>query len=83
MKPISSVLQFAFGCRHRHRSAVFTIKKRTYQVCLKCGREFDYSWALMHVVRSNVFHRPDASLSRTRTAEAPMNRSNPGIGDAA
>jgi hypothetical protein len=83
VKPIASVLQFAFGCRHRQRSAVFTIKKRTYQVCLKCGREFDYSWALMQVVRSNVVHRPDASLSSTRLAEAPMKRSNPGIGDAA
>jgi len=83
VKPVSSVLQFAFGCRHRQRSAVFTIRKRTYQVCLKCGREFDYSWALMHVVRSNVAHRPDALLSRARLTDAPMNRSHPGIGDAA
>jgi hypothetical protein len=37
---------------------VFTIKKRTYQVCLKCGREFEYSWALMHSVRSNVADSP-------------------------
>jgi hypothetical protein len=48
MNPLRSVFQFAFGCHHRQRSAVFTIKKRTYQVCLKCGQEFEYSWALMH-----------------------------------
>ena len=35
---------FCFGCRHRHKSGVFTIKKRTYQVCLNCGQEFEYSW---------------------------------------
>ena len=41
MKPFSSVLQFIFGCRHRHMSRVFTIKSRTYKVCFDCGREFD------------------------------------------
>ncbi|MGA2964738.1 MAG: hypothetical protein ABSD64_00900 [Terriglobales bacterium] len=60
MNPIFSAFQFAFGCHHRHRSGVFTIKKRTYQVCLKCGREFEYSWPLMHSIRPNVAVRPDA-----------------------
>jgi hypothetical protein len=41
MKPFSSLLQFIFGCRHRHMSRVFTIKYRTYKVCFDCGREFD------------------------------------------
>jgi len=54
LQPIFSVFQFAFGCHHRQRSVVFTIKKRTYQVCLNCGREFDYSWALMHSIRPPV-----------------------------
>jgi hypothetical protein len=35
------VFQFVFGCHHGQKSSVFTIKKRTYQVCLECGREFD------------------------------------------
>jgi hypothetical protein len=35
------IFQFAFGCHHRHRNRVFTIKQRTYQVCFDCGREFD------------------------------------------
>ena len=54
MKPLLQIFQFSFGCRHRHRSAVFTIKKRTYQVCLKCGQEFGYSWAQMYTTRSSV-----------------------------
>ena len=54
MKPLFRIFQFSFGCRHRQRRAVFTIKKRTYQVCLKCGQEFGYSWAQMHTTRSSV-----------------------------
>ncbi len=41
MKLLLEVFQFFFGCRHRHKSRVFTIKHRTYQVCFDCGREFD------------------------------------------
>jgi hypothetical protein len=41
MKPLLWIFQFAFGCRHRHLSRVFTIKRRTYRVCFDCGREFD------------------------------------------
>jgi len=36
------MLQFVFGCRHRQLSRVFTIDKRTYQVCFACGRKLDY-----------------------------------------
>ncbi len=62
MKPLFRIFQFSFGCRHRQRSAVFTIKKRTYQVCLKCGQEFGYSWALMHTTRSSVVDNPHVPL---------------------
>jgi hypothetical protein len=48
MTPLRWVFQFALGCHHGELSRVFTIKERTYQVCLKCGKEFDYSWARMH-----------------------------------
>jgi hypothetical protein len=41
MKLLLSFFQFIFGCRHRHKSRVFTIKRRTYWVCFDCGREFD------------------------------------------
>ena len=54
MKPFDSIFRIAFGCHHRQRSGVFTIKKRTYQVCLNCGREFEYSWTLMHSIRSSA-----------------------------
>ena len=41
MNPLFWIFQFIFGCRHRHRSRVFTIKHRTYRVCFDCGREFE------------------------------------------
>jgi hypothetical protein len=41
MNPLHWIVQFAFGCHHRHLSRVFTIKKRTYKVCLDCGHEFE------------------------------------------
>ena len=41
MKVLLDLFQFVFGCRHRHLSRVFTIKRRTYKVCFDCGREFD------------------------------------------
>ena len=41
MKLFFGVIQFIFGCRHRHLSRVFTIKDRTYRVCFDCGREFE------------------------------------------
>jgi hypothetical protein len=41
MKPFLAVLQFIFGCRHRHLSRTFTIKHRTYRVCFDCAHEFD------------------------------------------
>lgn len=41
MKLLQTLLEFIFGCRHRHISRVFTIKHRTYRVCFDCGQEFD------------------------------------------
>ena len=41
MNPLLWIFEFVFGCRHQQMSRVFTIKRRTYQVCFKCGREFD------------------------------------------
>jgi hypothetical protein len=58
MNSILSIFQFAIGCHHRRLSSVFTIKKRTYQVCLKCGQEFEYSWALMQAIRSSAAAAP-------------------------
>jgi hypothetical protein len=41
MKWLLNAFQAIFGCRHRHLSRVFTIKRRTYKVCFDCAREFD------------------------------------------
>jgi hypothetical protein len=65
VKPLLRMFQFVLGCRHSRRSAVFTINKRTYQVCLKCGKEFEYSWALMHSVRSNAAVKVLAEQARS------------------
>jgi hypothetical protein len=43
MNPLLWILQFAFGCHHRHMSRVFTIRHRTYRVCLDCGGEFEFT----------------------------------------
>ena len=64
MKPLLSIFQATFGCHHRQRSGVFTIKKRTYQVCLNCGREFEYSWTLMPSVQSSVADSPSCAGKR-------------------
>jgi hypothetical protein len=53
MKPLVWAFQFAFGCHHGQLSRVFTIKKRTYKVCVDCGREFEYSRPLMHFLQSS------------------------------
>jgi hypothetical protein len=66
------IFQLIFGCRHSQRSSVFTIKQRTYQACLECGREFEYSWARMHSIPSSVTDRPYAPLNSARHSEAAV-----------
>ncbi len=44
---VDRFMSFMFGCHHPHMSRVFTIRKRTYQVCCDCGKEFSYSWERM------------------------------------
>jgi hypothetical protein len=58
VKKLSNILQVLFHylleCHHSDLSRVFTIKHRTYQVCLECGRELDYSLSLMHIAPSQT-----------------------------
>ncbi len=82
MKPLFRIFQFSFGCRHRQRSAVFTIKKRTYQVCLKCGQEFGYSWALMHTTRSSMANSPYVPLPLNQVRSNPVGPNNVGPNEA-
>jgi len=51
---------------------VFTIKKRTYQVCLNCGQEFEYSWVRMRSVRSGVGRGNDVPLRSRSCAEESL-----------
>jgi len=52
MERVMTVLDFVFGCHHRHLSRVFTIDRRTYRVCCDCGRNFSYSLDGMCMGRS-------------------------------
>jgi hypothetical protein len=58
-----------FGCHH-HLSRVFTIQGRTYQVCIECGREFEYSWESMHSQRSTAADNACAPLNTVRQADS-------------
>jgi hypothetical protein len=61
-----SMFEFLFGCRHQHLSRVFTIRLRTYQVCIECGQEFEYPWESMRCKRRTVADRGYAPLSAVR-----------------
>jgi hypothetical protein len=67
MKLLRGLVEAFFGCHHGDLSRVFTIKKRTYQVCFDCGRELDYSWEQMHTVDPNAL---DKTLCAARKAQA-------------
>lgn len=56
-----------FGCPHQNLSRVFTFRKRdTYQVCLDCGREFEYSLEAMQIIEE----RPVRVLAPDPVAQA-------------
>jgi hypothetical protein len=70
MKLLLWLFQFFVGCHHNQLSRVFTIKQRTYQVCFQCGKEFEYSWALMHSsLPWNVVGNAAAPLNEARHAD--------------
>jgi hypothetical protein len=66
------MIQSACGCHHSRLSGVFTIKKRTYQICLECGQEFPYSWELMRSVPSTAPEDSCALPNRTGHAEVSV-----------
>jgi hypothetical protein len=72
MKLLLRVLHLLFGCHHRKLSRVFTIKKRTYQVCLQCGQQFEYSWELMHSLQSTVAANVYAPRKSANDVEVPV-----------
>jgi len=48
-QPLTSALEFAFGCHHRKLSRVFTIEGHSYKVCCECGATFNYSLVTMSI----------------------------------
>jgi hypothetical protein len=70
MKPSRWISWFSIGrCHHGHLSRVFTIQKRTYQVCLECAQEFEYSWELMRPARSQAAADIHGALNAARNFE--------------
>ncbi len=51
MAYIAAALELFFGCPHSNLSRVFTIRKRSYQVCCDCGAEFRYLLDAMQIQR--------------------------------
>jgi hypothetical protein len=49
---LNSILQSIFGCPHRTTTFPQTParNRRTYVVCLHCGKEFGYDWNAMRIV---------------------------------
>lgn len=47
MQIFTAAFEFLFGCHHHNLSRVFTIRTRTYKVCMDCGAELDYSLQTM------------------------------------
>jgi hypothetical protein len=74
MALFSWILQRAYGCHHRERSRVFTINRRTYQVCLDCGQEREYSWSLMHATRASAPQVPYRALDNIRHGDSAAAR---------
>lgn len=51
---MNKIMQLLFGCAHERTTWPITLRvarARTYIVCLDCGREFEYNWKAMEVVR--------------------------------
>ncbi len=58
---LCAIFHCLFDCHHSELSRVFTIKHRTYQVCLACGQELDYSLSRMHSLPPRRPHNAPAS----------------------
>ncbi len=70
MTALHWIFDYVFECHHSHLGRVFTIENRTYQVCFECGQEVEYSWELMHSVKS-VVGSADAPLNSTPSVRLP------------
>lgn len=62
-----SAFETFFGCHHFNQSRPFALRRRTYKVCLDCGKEVPYSLATTYPLKGNNY--ADAA-SVTKTAKA-------------
>jgi hypothetical protein len=72
MNMLDCVARLLFDCHHRHLTRVFTIQRRSYQVCCDCGGEFDYSFETMSAHRVKLARPRCASLVLSATSPAAM-----------
>jgi hypothetical protein len=52
-----------FGCRHRHQTRPFTLKRQTYKVCLDCGTQIFYSPERMTPLTAREVRRAEAAAA--------------------
>lgn len=71
MNLLDSAVRLVFDCHHPNVSRVFTIKRRSYQVCCDCGAEFDYSFETMSAHRVRLT-RPRCGSLALRSSPAAM-----------
>ena len=67
---LRALLGLFLGCKHRLSFPVTDPKTHhTYQVCLRCGREYPYDWEKMTRLRRGP-QKPEVSVDRdaNRTA---------------
>lgn len=53
---VDNLLNAMFGCSHKRTTFPLTLngnRKRTYVVCLECGKEFNYNWTEMHMFQNS------------------------------
>ena len=50
---LNAIFEWIFGCHHKKLSRVFTIDRKTYQVCFACGRKLQYSWRAMSLIKTS------------------------------
>jgi len=80
---IAKLVNIFFGCWHSNYSFPITTKsgkapnaaqpRRTYVVCLDCGKEFAYDWRAMRLVTS-----PPAAARNSQFAINPVTNNNLG-----
>ncbi len=62
---ITHLLEALFGCKHEFGFPIRTERSDTaYQVCRKCGKEYEYDWGLM---------RRGEPVKRTAAGAQPYN----------